>query len=423
MKTLKLTPSNLYKPLFTGKARYYICMGGRSSGRSYSASQLALYKLVADPYSRTAIMRYVLGDIRNSIFQEIRDRIEENELEKAVNIKENSLTFEYNLNGLRNKINGIGFRKSSGDQKSKLKSLASYNCVIIEEAEEVSEVDFLQLDDSLRTIKSDIVVILLLNPPDKKHWIIRRWFNLLPSEHEGFYIPQLRSDMADTIYIHGTYLQNKKNLNQSTIDNFERYRINNPDHYWNMIRGYVSDGKRGLIYKNAKPISLKEFNELPYASSYALDFGYTNHPTALVEIKEHNNNVWTRELIYETGMLNPHIAKRMEVLEISKDIEIIADSAEPKSIDELKEFGFNVIPAIKGPDSIRNGVSLMQQKEWFYTEDSVHTAEEIQAYVWALDKNKEPTNEPVDRDNHIMDAVRYNIQTRGTIIEPNIRHI
>lgn len=393
---MNLQPNHLYEPLFTGKHRYVICMGGRASGRSFTASQYALLQLISSNYARVAIMRFVLGDVRNSIFQEIRDRIEENELENHVKIKENSLTFEFG----NNKINGIGFRKSSGDQKSKLKSLANYNVVIIEEADEVAEEDFIQLDDSLRTLKSDIKIILLLNPPDKNHWIIRRWFNLISSGVEGFYKAELKKEITDVCHITGTYLGNKKNLNQSTINNFEKYKETNPDHYWNMIRGYVSEGMRGRIYKNWQPITNKEYEELPHNKTYWLDFGFSNDPTAFGELKEHNDKIWIKELLYKTGLTNQDISREFERLGVDKNDIIYADSAEPKSIEELNREGWNVLPAEKGQDSIRAGIDYLLGKQVYYTEDSTNLALEIQNYTWQLDKNKEPTNKPIDDHNH-----------------------
>ena len=208
-----------YKDLFLNKiARYIILMGGRDAGRSTAGSQYATAHLVGPDYFRCAIMRYVLGDIRNSIFQDIYDRIEENELLEAVKIREHLLTFEYG----KNKINGIGFKRSSGEQKSKLKSLSNYNKVIIEEADEVIEEDFIQLDDSLRTTKSNVQIILQLNPPDKNHWIIKRWFNLVKSEVEGFYNLQLKESVKhDTVFIHTSYLDNIANIVPSTARNYE----------------------------------------------------------------------------------------------------------------------------------------------------------------------------------------------------------
>ena len=353
-------------------------------------------------------MRFVLGDIRNSIFQDILDRVEEDEV-TDVTVKEHQLTFECG----QNKINGIGFKKSSSDQKSKLKSLAGYNAVIIEEADEVQEEDFQQLDDSLRTAKSDIIVILMLNAPPKDHWIIKRWFNLVDTEVEGFYRAEKKSEATDTIYISTTYKENIQNLNESTIRNYERYRETKPDHYWNMIRGYVSEGARGRIYKNWKPIPLAEFRALPYKSFYGLDFGFTNDPTALLEIKTHNDRVWFHELIYETGLTNPMIAKRFKTLGLTIEDEIYADSAEPKSIQELSDLGWYVLPAEKGPDSVRAGVNMLLEKEVSYTETSENLAKESREYKWALDKNKEPTNDPEDKNNHCMDAGRYGVFTKS----------
>jgi phage terminase large subunit len=384
-----------YRPAVNTTARYIIIMGGRGAGRSYFVSQLLTMWIQTREFFRGAIMRFVLGDIRNSIFQEIKDRIEDYEM-GGFEVKEN-LTILWGNNFIR----GIGFRKSTSDQKSKLKSLAQFSAVHIEEADETVEEDFMQLDDSLRTIKQDIKIILTLNCPDKNHWIIKRWFNLVPSGVEGFYTPVLKdSEKHNTLFIHTTYKDNAVNLNQTTKDNYKRYQTTKPDYYWNMIMGLVSEGRRGRIFKNWKPITEKEYNELPYTPYYGLDFGFSNHPTALVEIKEHNNNIWTKELIYETGLTNQRIAKKLEELGVSRLQPIYADSAEPKSIEELRVLDWNVQPAVKGPDSINVGVDMLLEKEVSYTENSTNIALENQEYRWALDRNKEPTNDPVDDFNH-----------------------
>lgn len=397
-----------YKELFVKRPRYFILMGGRAAGRSTTASQFALAKLRDPAYFRCAIMRFVLGDIRNSIFQDIYDRVEEQNLLDTVKVGEHALTFEFG----GNKITGIGFRKSTGDQKSKLKSLANYNCVIIEEADEIAEEDFMQLDDTLRTIKADITIVLLLNPPQKNHWIIRRWFNLVASGVDGFYRAELKeSESKDTIFIGTTWRENRRNLNDTTIANFERYKVSNPDHYYNMIEGLVSEGARGRIYKNWQPCSLETFNGLPFVSTYYIDFGFTNDPTAIGEVKKHNEKVWVHELVHETGLTNPLISKRLTQLGVPKSATIYADSAEPKSIQELRDDGWNVLPADKGADSVRAGIDMLISKEVFYTECSTNIAIEQQEYKWALDKNKEPTNDPVDDFNHHMDGIRYNVWT------------
>lgn len=406
------TINEKYAELFTeNKYRYYILMGGRGAGRSTVASQYALSNLIAPDYFRCAIMRFILGDIRNSIYQDILDRAMEQGIEDNLDIRHHTLTLSYG----RNKITGIGFRKSSTDQKSKLKSLANYNCVIIEEADEVAEEDFKQLDDSLRTMKSDIKIILLLNPPGKNNWIIKRWFNLLDTEVDGFFKPKLKDEYKDKVrFFYTNYEDNYQNLNLNTVENYEHYHKIDPDYYWNMIRGLVSEGGKGRVFKKWKPIPDEDFVKLPYPSIFGLDFGFTNHPTALIEIKQHNENIWVREWIYQTGLTNPGIDRRMRELGVPESAEIYADSAEPKSIEELKTSGWNVKPSKKGQDSINAGISMLQSKEVYYTENSKNIEMEVQEYKWALDQNKEPTNKPIDEYDHGIDAIRYAVYTHNT---------
>jgi len=266
-----------YKDLFLPPpgVRYFVLMGGRSAGRSTAGSQLIKTKLFNKlEYFRCAMMRFVYGDIKNLYLQDTLDRIEEDESDMLddYDVHGSPLGFSYK----KNKVTGIGFRKSSSDQKSKLKSLSNYNVVVIEEADEVAEDDFMQLDDSLRTLKSDIMVVLMLNPPEKNHWIIKRFFNLVDvPEVKGFYKAVKKPELTDTVVISTTYLENIVNVNPSSIVNFERYKETRPEYYWNMIRGYVSEGARGRIFTNWKTISDAEFDALPYPTTYGLDFGFS----------------------------------------------------------------------------------------------------------------------------------------------------
>lgn len=393
------------------KCRYFILMGGRGAGRSTTGSQFVLSKLRdAGNYFRAAIMRFVLGDVRNTIGQDLIDRIEEEGVEDEVEVREHPLKFKCGSNT----VTGIGFRKSSSDQKSKLKSLANFNCVVIEEADEVSEEDFMQLDDSLRKANADITVILQLNPPDKNHWIIKRWFNLIDVPGvPGFYRAVKKASATDTCVIQTTYRQNLQNINESSIRNYEAYKETKPEYYWNMIAGFVSEGLRGRIFKNWKPITVEEYEALPYEETFGLDFGFTNDPTALIGVKKHNKSVWVREYIYKTGLTTPMIVKEFEDLGIDPNAPIFGDSQEKRLIRELQDAGYNVIEADKGPDSVRAGVNIMLERDFFYTEDSTNIALESQLYVWRLDKNKEATNEPKDENNHAMDGIRYNLFTDG----------
>jgi len=399
---MKQLVNEAYKPLFTQKARYFILMGGRGGGRSTVASQYANAKLVAPEYFRCAIMRYILGDIRNSIYREITDRAEEIESASKLQVNDSLMRIDYGLNS----INAVGFRKSSGDQKSKLKSLASYNCVIIEEADEIPEEDFMQLDDSLRTVKGDITIILLLNPPAKNHWIIKRWMKLTESEEPGYYNYSLRDDVTDTILINTDYRHNIANIAPQSITQYENYRITKPSHYWNMIRGLVPETVVGKIYNNWKLV-----DKVPpdaRLERYGLDFGYSNDPTAIVAIYKYNNGYIWDEVAYVKGLSNKQIADTLLLLPQAL---VVADSAEPKSIDEIRLYGVNILPSHKGPGSVNQGIQFVKDQVISYTERSVNIAKEYENYAWTIDKDGNVLNVPLPGWDHAMDAGRYAMES------------
>lgn len=401
--------NSVYGGLFIKKPRYFILMGGRGAGRSTVASQYANARLVAPEYFRCAIMRYVLGDIRNSIYREIVDRAGENGISDHLDINETMMTIEYGANS----INAVGFKKSSGDQKAKLKSLANYNCVIIEEADEIPEEDFMQLDDSLRTLKGDITVILLLNPPPKSHWIIKRFFNLLPSGVKNFYIPQLKPEIKDTVFIYTSYKDNEINLSRQALTNYENYRQTKPEHYFNMIKGLIPETVKGKIYSN-----WREIDAVPFEARLirrGLDFGYSNDPTALLEIYEYNGGYILDEQLYRKGMLNKQIADVILNLQ-QPDCIVISDSAEPKSIDEIKMYGVTILPAVKGPGSVSTGINFIKGQRISYTKRSVNLKVEYDNYAWLEDKDGNNLNKPKPGFDHLMDALRYGL---GSILSPN----
>jgi phage terminase large subunit len=138
-----------------------------------------------------------------------------------------------------------------------------------------------------------------------------------------------------------------------------------------------------------------------------MDFGYTNDPTTLVEIWKHKDSLYLNELIYQPGLTNNDIGDMMAEYGVDKYIEVIADSAEPKSIDELKRYGFNIKPAQKGPDSILNGIDILKRHRLYVTKQSTNLIKELNNYKWVTDKNGNKLNKPVDMFNHALDAIRY----------------
>jgi len=402
---MKQRVNKVYEPLFRSQKRYTILMGGRGAGRSTVASQFANSNLISDEYFRCAIMRYILGDVRNSIYQEIKDRAEENEISEALSINDSMMTIKYG----QNTINAVGFKKSSGDQRSKLKSLANYNCVIIEEADEIPEEDFMQLDDSLRTLKGDIRIILLLNPPPKTHWIIERWFELEKSGIKDFYIPKLKAGLEkDTEFIYTNFNDNIINLDPQSVTNYNRYKETKPAHYYNMIVGYVPETVKGKIYSNWEKIP-----SVPHEARlerYGLDFGYSNDPTAIVAVYRYNGGIILDEIIYQTGMRNSQIMATLQNVESAL---VIADSSEPKSIDEIKLGGLMVLPSEKGSDSIKKGIDVVQDEKIWVTERSSKIWLEYLNYAWMDTKEGDIINTPKPGYDHAMDAIRYAITSLG----------
>lgn len=417
MATIKF--NKIYKPLFTTNARYIHIHGGRSRGGSHSATAYFLHLITQPEYFRGYFLREVFADIRGSLWQDFKDRVEECQDvdESEFHFNENSMTVVYLPTG--NTISSKGFKKSSGKSTAKLKSIAGATHVLVEESDEVDELDFNQLDVSLRTTKSEkIQVIMVFNPPNKDHWIIKRWYNLIAftpeeiAEDENLkeyykYTPKGDPSLCS---IYSTYKDNLKNVNETTVATLEKFKDTNPDYYYTMVRGYVSEGMRGVIFRNWKPISWSEYNALPYPEFYGLDFGYSEDPVAMPGIKHHNGKLYIREVIYKKELTNPQLIKEFEINNISRSSRITADSAEPKSIAELQKAKYNVKPAKKGPDSVTYGIKKIKEMEVYYVETSTNLIYEKNNYKWALDSNKVPTDSPEDKNNHLMDGIRYGIE-------------
>lgn len=409
-----------YNPVFEPvidappEVRYIHLWGGRGRGGSYFATDYALMCMIDPIYFRGYLMRAVGKDIRESLWRDLMDRLND-KVESGFlrlsdfKINQNDMSMVYLPTG--NTIRSRGFRASSKGQTARMKSIAGATHVFVEEAEEIYEAEFNQLDDSLRTTKGELRVFLIFNPPRKNHWIITKWYTLIESRIKGYYIARPKTQ-SNFLSIFSTYHDNIANIDQTTIDNYENYRLTKPEHYYTVVRGLVSEGAKGRIFKNWKAITNEEFNALPYTPYYVLDFGFGGHPLSLNMVKRHNNKRWAKELLYEKGMGDDELIRRLKGFRVGGR-PIVADSAEPKSIAKIRGKGFNVVAARKTPDSVRSGIKTMQSQEWHYTEESSNIAHEYQEYKWVLDENGESTDEPEDDNNHAMDGLRY-----GEITDP-----
>ncbi len=396
---LKLDFNGLYKDIHTKNYRYLHFWGGRARGGSHTATQYALDLITREEYFRGYIMREIAEDIRESLWRDFKDRIESAGCEDDIYLNDSGMKAFCPDTG--NHLLSKGFKKSSGKRTAKLKSLAGATHVIIEEAEEISEEDFNQLDDTLRTIKANVQIILIFNPPSKNHWIWKKWYNLVDSDIPGYFTATPKKNQQ-LLSIFSTYKDNEINLNETTIANFEAYKDSNPEHYYTMVKGLISEGMKGRIYKDWKPI-VSMPNE--YTKFYGLDWGF-NDPVALVECEVHNNDLYVNEVIYGSGITNDVLSRMMVDYGMRKSDPIFADKA-PKDVADLEKMGWNIVSAAKGPGSVMAGIRFIKKYNVHLTENSANLWKENENYRWRLDQFKQPLDEPEDKNNHGMDALNY----------------
>jgi phage terminase large subunit len=207
---------------------------------------------------------------------------------------------------------------------------------------------------------------------------------------------------SDTDYFKTTFLDNPF-LPEIQVKQILAYKTSDPFRWAVYGLGEFSI-KEGIIYKNARQV----FTPFPTCKkvAYGLDFGYTNDPTALVRAGLHQGEIYVQQLIYNTSLTNSDIIARLKDLGVSKQDEIFADAAEPKSIEEIRRAGYNIRAAAKGADSVKNGISLLKEYPIVIV-DSPDLWKERNNYEWKKDANDKILNVPIDRFNHALDALRY----------------
>jgi len=220
--------------------------------------------------------------------------------------------------------------------------------------------------------------------------------------HEFWLFTDVLGKRDDIDYIKLNYLDNEA-LSQNIIDSIESRK--NRGQWWK-VYGLGELGElTGKIYTDWKII-----DEIPHEARlerYGLNFGYTNHPTGIVAIYYHDGGYILDEIAYGTGMLNRVIADTIATQEVK--VLTIADAAEPKSIDEIKEHSITIAPCAKGPDSVRNGIQIVQGQRISMTKRSINIIKEYRNYLWKVDKNGKSLNVPEEPFHYIMDAIRYGL--------------
>ena len=215
--------------------------------------------------------------------------------------------------------------------------------------------------------------------------------------------------LQGSAYIHSTYLDARKYLPLQQVMDIESRRERDPN-WWRIFGLGLVGNIIGLVHPRWTPVEALPEEGISF---YGLDFGFTNDPSALVHIVIKGEEMYADECLYETGLTNQQLSKRLEAAGVRRGVdEIWADCAEPKSIAEIALEGWNIRPAAKGKDSVRNGIDRVNQFVQFVTKRSLNLIKELRNYRYVEDKDGKITNEPIDDFNHALDARRYAVQSK-----------
>lgn len=377
--------------------RFNVFYGGAGSGKSVFVFQKMIFKYLKFPNRKCLVIRKVQNTLKDSVFSLCKGILSDWQIYDQCKINKTDLTIEL--------PNGSTFLFKGLDDPERIKSIYGIDDIVIEECTEIDDFTFDQLNLRLRSDNLYNQIHVMFNPVSKSNWVFNRWFDSMNSEP--------KQDLEDTIVLKTTYKDNKF-LPQEYIKSLLSMKKNNPVYYRIYALGeFATLGK--LIYTNWK-VEDFDYREILRTNRNAkavfnLDFGYTNDPTAFgCEIlDEVNKKIWIFDEFQEKGLLNDEIAQRIIEKGYRKEM-IVCDSAEPKSIEELRRNGLDrAVASIKGRDSIKNGIQLLQQYEIIVHPSCTCIQEELKNYTWKKDKNGVYINEPIDKFNHSLDSLRYGI--------------
>jgi phage terminase large subunit len=361
------------------KKRIKIIQGGTSAGKTFGILPVLIDKAARHEGIEISVVAETIPHLRRGALKDFlkimkwTGRFFEDRFNKSL------LRYEF--------ANGSVIEFFSADDSSKLRG-ARRDILYINECNNVTFDSYNEL--AIRTRKE---VYLDFNPSNE------------------FWVHKELKDEPDSDFLILTYKDNEA-LDQSIIDQIEKNKEKaKTSSYWANWWKVYGEGQlgmlEGVVFSNWKTIDTipKEAKLL----GIGLDFGYTNDPTAIIEIYNYNGQRIVNELVYQTGLLNSDIAKLLP-----KHVIVYADSSEPKSIDEIKRFGVTIKGVTKGKDSINYGIDVIQRNEYLVTANSQNLIKELRAYVWDTDRQGNRLNKPIDFNNHAIDAFRYHeMETLG----------
>lgn len=378
---LKIKGSEIYLKNITSTKKIKINRGGTRSTKSYSISQIAAIWLLTgkignryDERGVFSIVRKFLPALRSTTMRDFIEILETNGLMAVV---------EYNKSNREFKFYNRIVEFFSIDQETKVRGRKRSH-LFIDEANEINEMEWQQL-----LFRTTGFIYLALNPSSPTHFIKTK-------------LEDVRQHTENDIEVIVSSYRNNPFLEKEIVREIELLRNTDPV-LWNVYGNGEWGAIEGLIFNNMNPCDEMKGELL----GYGLDFGYSIDPTAFVEVRKYEGELYVQTLIYERGLTNQDISKRLNELNISKNKPIIGDSAEPKSIEELYRDGWrNLKPTKKGKDSIANSIDILRRYKINYLAGDM-IGKEILTYKYRTDKNGFLLNEPTDYSNHTIDALRY----------------
>jgi phage terminase large subunit len=359
------------------KKRIRIVQGGTSSSKTFSIIPLLIDYAYKNPNSEISVVAETIPQIRRGALKDFLKIMDWIGFYNDTQFNKSTLKYTF-----KNKSYIEFF---SADQPNKLRG-ARRDVLFINEANNVNFEAYHQL--AIRTKK---FVYLDYNPSSE------------------FWVHTELSNDKDSDLIILTYKDNEA-LDDALVKEIEKAREKaETSSYWAnwwKVYGLGQIGSlEGVVFDNWKQV-----DAIPNDAKllgYSMDFGFTNDPTTLMAIYKMDNELYIDELLYRTNMTNNDIGNFMKSINIVRPYDIVADSAEPKSIEELRRQGFNIQPASKGADSIKIGIDILKRYQMNITKQSTNTIKELRAYQWEKDRDGKLTGKPIDHSNHSIDAIRY----------------
>ncbi len=382
---MKLETTPVFTQNYSSEKKIVINRGGTRSSKTVSVVQQCVLWLISGQLTRdTYIPKGVWSTVRKysttldaTVIRDFEEELNKHKIFELIQHNKTKKTYKY---GDR-LVEFIG-----ADDEQKLRG-AKRNILYCNEGNELDfKKEFFQL-----LMRTEDKIIIDFNPDDENIWI-----NTELEQKRLF-------EKGDVDVIVSTYKDNTF-LPKSLVAEIEYLEKTDPE-FWK-IYGLGQYGKLfGLIFENYNVVS--EISKEATMVGIGIDFGFTNDPCAILEVYKQDGELWINEIEYKRGMTNMDIGNRLKDVSIDDYSYIVADSAEPKSIQEICNQGFNVYPAQKGADSINVSIDILKRYKLNITQNSTNLIKELRTYKWKLDKTGNSLNTPVDYNNHAIDALRY----------------